>query len=150
MEHPLVYHCFGRFKDEDSILLSRSDYLTFFEEFCLRRDPVTKKVRSLMGSSPLLFLGFRATGENLRMLLSIVRGIEGAYMRKETMHIAVQVDPEDDHTIDPEGVRTFYSGLISGLGRDVAVFWGTPDDFFRELEARCPSAFFDPPVGAFS
>jgi hypothetical protein len=141
VERPLVYHAFGRFGYPESILLSRMDHLRFFESFCLRRNPVVDLVRTMLGQSALIFLGFKPTSEHLRMLLHIYQSIEGNQLGNKQPRVAVQVDPEDDHTADPDGARDYYQGMLAKLGNHVYIFWGPPDEFLKRMEENCGALF---------
>jgi|GEM_PF-5165337 len=141
IEAPLVYHAFGDFSAPHNMLLSRSDFLRFFEEYCLKTDPLTVQIRNVLGHSALIFLGFRPTSASLRMLLDIYRNINGNLLGRTAPRIAVQVDPEDDHTLDPDGARDYYRGLLSRLGGQAFIFWGPPDVFLAEYRQACPEAF---------
>lgn len=143
---PLVYHCFGSFERQESILVSKSDYLDFFAAFCRRNvsDDVTADIRAMLASSMLLILGFRPNSSELRLLLAIYRELAGRSLSHRRTHIAVQIDPEDDHTIDPEKARSFYQGLMSEFGKDVYLYWGTTEEFLCELEKAHPNIFLPP------
>jgi hypothetical protein len=142
VDRPLVYHLFGSFQDADNLVLSKSDYLDFLTKMVAPRDdPTIKFLHRLIGARSLLVLGFRPGSSELRLLLAIYRHINGAFLGNGRMHIAVQIDPEDDHTMRPEGARDFYRGLLSELGRDVYVYWGTAKSFLKALKQHCPDAF---------
>jgi hypothetical protein len=140
---PLVYHCFGLLEKPESILVSKSDFLDFFATFCQRRenDELTIQIRAMLASSTLLILGFRPNSSELRLLLAIYRNIQGRGLSRRRTHVAVQIDPEDDHTIDPEDARSFYRGLLSEFGDDVYLYWGKPEEFLKALQTNCPELF---------
>lgn len=142
VERPLVYHLFGSFQDAENLVLSKSDYLDFLTRMVSPRDdPTIKFLQRLIGSRSLLVLGFRPGSSELRLLLAIYRHIHGSSLGHGRMHIAVQIDPEDDHTMRPEGARDFYRGMLSELGSDVYVYWGSAKSFLATLKHRCRHAF---------
>ena len=58
----------------------------------------------------------------------------------ESFHIAVQVDPDDDDTIHPdktfEYLRRYFDGRQRLQGARISLYWGSTEDFLRDLESR--------------
>lgn len=141
-DRPLVYHCFGTFARPEHMLLSETDYLDFFAAFCRADDPLTQVVRGILVDSSILVLGFSPNSWDFKLLFSAIRSMSGRFHARRHVHVAVQVDPEDDHTIDPDGARNFYRGLLSDLGEEnVYLYWGRPTQFLQDLRRNVPEAF---------
>ena len=142
VETPLVYHCFGSFSQPENLLLSETDFLEFFAAFCREDDPLTSIVRGNLVDASLLILGFSPNSWDFKLLYSAIRSMGGSRRSKKHVHVAVQVDPEDDFTIDPDGARNFYRGLLSELGsEDVFLYWGRSTQFLNDLRKHVPNAF---------
>lgn len=142
ISRPLVYHCFGTFSRPNSLLLSETDFLEFFAAFCREDDPLTQIVRGNLVDASLLILGFNPNSWDFKLLFSAIRSMRGRKLSQRRVHIAVQVDPEDDHTIDPDGARNFYRGLLSELGSEgVFLYWGRSTQFLTDLRRNVPGAF---------
>ena len=53
------------------------------------------------------------------------------------MHVAVQVDPDDDQITDPDRAREYLEEYFEGLSEgDVSIYWGTSEDFLYALKWR--------------
>jgi hypothetical protein len=141
VERPLVYHLIGDFSNEQSIALSRTDYLDVLDEFYMARNPYTKKIQRFLSFGALIFLGFSPAGGDLRLLLNIIRRIETRHASSHLPHVAVQIDPEDDHTIDAIGARDYYAGLLSRVGPSARIYWGDAQSFLKQLRKEVPECF---------
>ena len=69
------------------------------------------------------------------LLLRTLLAQEGARLRKRgLMHVAVQVDPDDDQVTEPERAREYLENYLAELGdTEINVYWGTAQDFLRDL-----------------
>ena len=140
--NPIVYHAFGSFDDERNMAIAESDHLDFLSEFVDdQSSTVLRKIRANLLGSPLLFMGFHPESWEFRVLFAALTRMPGASAALYNVHIAVQVDPEDDHIIDSDDARHFYEGLLSPLGEHVYVYWGRTDQFLTELQHNVPSLF---------
>jgi hypothetical protein len=137
-ERPLVYHLFGRLGDLSNSVITEDDYFDFLIHFWRGKDSVSPLLRSKLTSSSLLFLGFRMYDWDFRVLLRTLLAQEGAKLRKRgLMHVAVQVDPDDDQITEPERAREYLRNYLSDLGdAEINVYWGSAQDFLKELKQR--------------
>lgn len=104
---PLVYHLFGRLDDIESLVLTEDDYFDFLIDFWREHERVPTAVRAALASSSLLFLGFNLNQWDFRVLFrSLLKG-EGNQKRRKQLHVAVQVDPDDDQITDPDRAREY-------------------------------------------
>ena len=82
----------------------------------------------------LLFVGFRLEEWNFRVLYQSVINQPGRQRRRRYTHVAVQLDPEDTPDIDPQRAKAYLEGYFGEA--DVAIYWGSAEDFLRELAER--------------
>jgi hypothetical protein len=61
---------------------------------------------------------------------------EGRLFRKQFTHIAVQFDPEEGRTVDPERAKKYLEKVYSKSELQLDFYWGKVEDFTRELRER--------------
>ncbi len=96
-----------------------------------RKEQIPGVVRSALSNSALLFLGFQMDDWNFRVLFRSIMSQEGSRLRRKFAHVAVQVDPEEDRTLEPERARRYLESYFQGA--DISVYWGSVEDFAKEL-----------------
>jgi hypothetical protein len=134
---PLVYHMLGHFKEPDSLVLTQDDYIDYLIGASLNKALVPRVVRHALTNSSLMFLGFQLTDWNFRILFRLIMAQESRALRQRFPHAAVQVDPEGTQLIDPEKTRRY---LLDCYGGDhISLFWGSSDEFLRQLAPRLPA-----------
>ncbi len=138
VERPLVYHLFGRIDEPDSVVLTEDDYFDFMIGVKLDEDLIPSVVRRALADTALLFLGFRMDEWDFRVLLRSIMNQEGSRRRHSYTHVAVQIDPEESSIIDPEGARRYLESYFQDA--DISIYWGSADDFVRELAERWQAA----------
>ncbi len=131
IQEPLVYHLFGSWDQPDSIVLTEDQYFDFLVGVTGNKDIIPDEVRLALSSSSLLFLGFQTHDWNFRVLFRSILARPGSSRRGKYAHVAAQVEPEDDHILEPNGAR-IYLGEYFGKG-NIDIFWGTPQEFLTEL-----------------
>ncbi|MBE2259194.1 MAG: SIR2 family protein [Rhodobacteraceae bacterium] len=136
-EHPLVYHLFGRLDDLESLVLTEDDYFDFLIDFWREHERVPTAVRAALASSSLLFLGFNLNQWDFRVLFrSLLKGA-GNQKRRKQLHVAVQVDPDDEQITDPDRAREYLEQYFEGFSEsEVSIYWGSSEDFLTELQRR--------------
>jgi SIR2-like domain/CHAT domain len=134
-DSPLVYHLFGRLDLPHSIVLTEDDYFEFLLGVPRHVQNAPKVVREALTRSALLFLGFRLDGWDFRVLFrSILAQGERLRLNQDFPHVAAQVAPEEGRNLDTERARDY---LQKAFGQaDVTIYWGTVDDFLRDLCER--------------
>ena len=136
-DHPLVYHLFGRIDDMQSLVLTEDDYFDFLIEFWRERERIPSVVRRTLTSSSLLFLGFNLNQWDFRVLFRSLLKEQSSQRRRRQLHVAVQVDPDDDQITDPDRAREYMEKYFEGFGEsDVSIYWGSSEDFLGELKRR--------------
>jgi hypothetical protein len=140
IEHPLVFHLFGRIGEPDSLVLTEDDYFDYLIGLTSNRDLIPDKVKTALTNSSLLFLGFRMDEWEFRVLFRSIMNQEGRGLRKRYTHVAVQIDPEESRTIEPERARRYLETYFDDA--HITIYWGSVGDFLVELDEhwrRSPS-----------
>ena len=134
LAHPLVYHLFGRLDAREAMVLTEDDHFDFLIGVTGNRDLIPVTVRRALADTALLFLGFHMEDWNFRVLFRSIMNQQGGGRRKRYAHIAAQIDPEQGRAIDPERARHYLEQYFGDA--DITIYWGSADDFLRELQAR--------------
>lgn len=134
-ERPLVYHLFGRLDEPDSVVLTEDDYFDFLIGVTSNKDLIPSVVRRALIDTSLLFLGFQMDEWNFRVLFRSILTRQGGSRRDLHTHIAAQIDPEEGRILEPERARRFLENYFS-KGADINIFWGSAQDFLKELLQR--------------
>ena len=133
VDTPLVYHLFGHFGDEDSLVLSEDDYFQWLTAWIHKRESVPTPVGTALTRRSLLFLGYNLDDWDFRMLFQAIKSFEGSEQLKRNVHVGVQLNPESQ-MIEPEAAKDY---LESFFGIDkVSIYWGETERFLCELRRR--------------
>jgi hypothetical protein len=130
-ERPLVFHLFGQLQEPSSLVLTEDDHFDYLIGTATNRDAIPSDVRRAFTDTSLLFLGFRIDEWSFRVLFRYIVAQEGGGRRKQYPHVAVQIDPEESRTSEPERARQYLESYF--MRRDISVYWGSVEDFIREL-----------------
>lgn len=138
-DQPWVFHMFGTLSDleehSDTIgntTLTEDEYFDFLIDFArVRGNPFISQLGEAFLGRDVVFLGFKHYQLTFLTLLHSLRKLPGVEKARGYTQIAVQIDPDDDFTIDPEGARAYLQQLLRR--KDVEIYWGTPEDFLNEL-----------------
>jgi hypothetical protein len=57
---------------------------------------------------------------------------EGRSRRTRYSHVAVQIDPEESSTLEPERARRYMQKYFGGA--DISIYWGSVESFVRDLQ----------------
>lgn len=141
-EHPLVYHLFGHLRFGDSVVLKEDDYFDFLRAIGgeQRSAIPTQLLQRLVGTS-LLFVGFRLDEWDFRVLFRGLMNLGGAALIQRWKHVAVQLDPEEGATNDPEQARQYFE---SYFGDKFAIYWGSAEQFLGELSTELEETLLVP------
>lgn len=129
---PLVYHLFGHLQYPDTVALTLDDYQDFLIGVTSNRDLIPPVVRRALSDKALLFLGFRLDEEDFRVLFRSIMRQEGRRRRRRYSHVAVQIDPEESTTLEPERARRYMQEYFGDA--DISIYWGSVESFLRELK----------------
>jgi hypothetical protein len=135
---PLVYHLFGHIAHPDSVVLTEDDYFDFLIGVTGNKQLIPHAVRRSLADTALLFVGFRLDEWDFRVLYRSLMNQEGRGRRRKYVHVAAQVDPEEGRTLEPERARSYLEDYFQGA--DISIYWGSVDDFLRELDQRWRAA----------
>jgi hypothetical protein len=130
---PLVYHLFGHLTRQRSLVLTEDDYFDFLIGVTRDRDLVPPLVRRAFADSALMFLGFRLDEWDFRVLFRSILSQEGN-RRGRYAHVAVQIDPEEGRTMEPERAREYFETYFQSS--DITIYWGSTESFVKELRDR--------------
>jgi hypothetical protein len=132
-DRPLVYHLFGNLQLTDSYVLTEDDYFDYLIGVTSNKDLIPPVVRRALSDTALLFLGFRLDEWDFRVLFRSLMSQEGRRRRGNYSHVAVQIDPEESRTLEPERARRYIESYF--YGADISIFWGSVEDFVQELQS---------------
>jgi hypothetical protein len=148
-DNPLVFHIFGFFRDENSLVLTEDDYFEYLISLIQYKQRIPGVVGHQTTSTSLLFLGFQLTDWSFRVLYRLIMSQEGSSKLKQLTHVAVQVDPEEDALINPRAARKYLEDYFGSSGPEkVHIFWGSAAEFLKELNDQLASIEEAIPVGA--
>ncbi len=133
-ERPLVYHLFGRLSEPDSLVLTEDDYFDYLIGVTSRNDLIPAVVRRALTDSALLFLGFDLDGWDFRVVFRSIMSREGRNRRSKYAHVAAQIDPESGRITEADDAKRYLEDYFGDA--DISIFWGTVDNFGRELAQR--------------
>lgn len=130
-ERPLVYHLFGRLSEPKSVVLTEDDYFRFLTGVTRNHQRIPKDVLGALVDSALLMLGFHIDDWQFRVLFHSLLNQPGNTLRDDHPHIAVQLQPEEERTLDPRRAREYLERYYGDA--KIRLFWGTVEDFIRQL-----------------
>jgi hypothetical protein len=130
---PLVYHLFGNLQLTDSYVLTEDDYFDYLIGVTSNKTLIPPVVRRALSDTALLFLGFRLDEWDFRVLFRSLMSQEGRRRRGNYSHVAVQIDPEESRTLEPERARRYIESYF--YGADISIYWGSVEDFVQELQS---------------
>lgn len=133
-ERPLVFHLFGILDEPDSLVLTEDDYFDYLIQVSRNLELIPLPVREALADTALLFLGFRLDDRSFRVLYRSLMQQEGRGRRRKYAHIAGQVAPDEERFLLPERAQSFLEGYFQNA--DISIFWGSPEDFARELHTQ--------------
>jgi CHAT domain/SIR2-like domain len=131
-DRPLVYHLFGNLQLTDSYVLTEDDYFDYLIGVTSNKGLIPPVVRRALSDTALLFLGFRLDEWDFRVLFRSLMSQEGRRRRGNYSHVAVQIDPEESRTLEPERARRYIESYF--YGADISIYWGSVEDFVQELQ----------------
>jgi hypothetical protein len=139
VEHPLVYHLFGKFTEPDSLVITEDNYFDYLLRIVGNpeaKNRIANAVSSDMTLNALVFMGFRLDDWSFRVMLRSIYAKEGSGARagdpKAWPCVGAQLLPEKDRIIDPEGTRAYFHDYLGSSKIDI--YWGRVQDFIREFD----------------
>ena len=134
LKQPLVYHLFGKLDQDDSLVLTEDNYFDYLIGVTTNKQLIPPPVRRALTDTALLFLGFQMDDWNFRVLFRSLMSQEGRARRDDYTHVAVQIDPQGSHILEPELARRYLERYFGKA--DISIFWGSLEEFIKELRTR--------------
>lgn len=134
VKNPLIFHLHGHTGVAESMVVTEDDYLDFLVNISRDEDLLPSRIQAAMAGTSLLFIGYRLSDWNFRVLFrSVVGYLEKSISRA---HISVQLVPVKEGT--PEMQRQKAQEYLQNYFGDlkIRVYWGTAADFAQELRER--------------
>jgi hypothetical protein len=135
---PLVYHLFGHLALPDSLVLTEDDYAEFSLATPRYSRAMLPVVQRALADSGLLFLGFRPEEKPFQAVARSARTAEGAALKGKYLHVLQTPDPDESRTLDPDQARRYLELYLQGM--DLRIYWGSVEDFARELRQHWRAA----------
>ena len=136
VEEPLVYHLFGRFDEDDSLVITEDDYFDFLIGSTSNKDMIPPTVRESFVNSALLFLGFYIEDWNFRVLFRSIVNAPGISLAKRYAHVAAQIAPSEGRLLDPRRAQSYLLEAFSA--NQVNIYWGSINEFTAEIQSKLP------------
>jgi hypothetical protein len=131
-QHPLIYHLFGHLSLVDSLVLTEDDYFDFLigttEHKVLDKASLLHSVNAQLNNGSSLYIGFELGSREFRVMSRLLKRTARG---QSFGGVAVQVDPEEDRILEPEGARAYLERHLRAANTDI--YWGTADDFVDRL-----------------
>jgi SIR2-like domain len=123
--NPIVYHLHGHLDVPESLVLTEDDYLDFLVAVSRDDGLLPHQIQRALAGTSLLFVGYRLSDWDFRVIhRGLVMAGEQSLRR---LSVTVQLPRADP-------ARTYLDKYFGAM--KVRVYWGSADDFMRELLAR--------------
>jgi hypothetical protein len=131
---PLVYHVYGIYDQESTMVLTEKDYIDFVISLNKGDEKISLPtvVRKALATTPLLFVGYRLEDISFRVIFQGVISFLG--VKRPKISIAVQLPPNfsDEKKEKAQNYLTQYTKNMF----EISVHWGNTDEFMKELHER--------------
>jgi hypothetical protein len=130
--NPVVFHLFGQLDAPKSLVLTEDDYLDFLVRTSVEADLIPPRIQQAFGEASLLFLGYRPTDLDFRVLLRSL----ASYLPRGRKHLSVQMLAVGDMIAEAqiEKAKEYLQQRYKLL--KIQVCWGTSRGFVAELKQR--------------
>lgn len=129
--NPVVFHLHGYVPVAESLVLTEDDYMDFLVNMSTERDLIPAPVARALTGTSLLFIGYKISDWNFRVLLrSFERFMEASVGRLHVAVMLVPPGPEETKQKAQDYLTKYYENI------DVRVYWGTAKEFLKELQER--------------
>lgn len=134
IDHPLVFHFFGRWSQPESLVLTEDDYFRFLIGVTGNQDIIPEVVGKALTNAGMLFMGFQADEWSFRALFHTILARPGGYLRAKNAQVAAQLEPEDDRLLEPQRARKYLEKyLYDTRNEKIEIYWGSPQEFAAAL-----------------
>ncbi|PKN93625.1 MAG: hypothetical protein CVU44_09770 [Chloroflexi bacterium HGW-Chloroflexi-6] len=131
-DRPLVFYLFGRWNDRSSLVLTEDEYIKYLIGFTSNKAFVPEQVRLALSDTLLLFLGFQTDEWAFRVIFHSILAQAGSELLGQYAHIAVQIEPHDERTLEPLRARRYLEKYFI-KGANINLFWGRAEDYLAGL-----------------
>jgi hypothetical protein len=129
--NPVVFHLHGHVPVAESLVFTEDYYMDFLVNNSTDADLIPSQIARALTGTSLLFIGYRITDWNFRVLLrSFGRFMESAVARLNVAVMLVPAGSESAKQKAQDYLTKYYENI------DVRVYWGTAKDFLKELQER--------------
>jgi hypothetical protein len=140
VDTPLLIHLFGHLDDKRSVVLTEDDFFEYMigmSRLHNRRQPSV--IQEKLTDAGLMFLGFRIDDWEFRVLIHLLRSLQGSKLRGFYKNVAVQIDPEEGRGSDLEKTRKYLEKYFNAPAMQIEIYWGSAEEFLKELNKRWQS-----------
>jgi hypothetical protein len=130
-QDPLVYHLFGHFDYEGTVVITEDDYFDFMIAAAKFTDRIPSMLRGRLAGTAQLFLGFDMDSWDFRVLFRSILNQEGKAKGEALVHTGVQIVPEEGRLLEIERARAYLEDYFEES--DISIYWGSAEDFARKL-----------------
>ena len=134
-QHPVVFYLFGKLDQPNSLVLSLDDFLDYLI-YVPRGKRIPEPIWRAIAQRTSLFLGYEMDDWGLRILIRGLLNSEVAGLFQGRMHVAVQVDPQNERVRSPALARQFLERYFNAVTNRFSVFWVRADDFIAEFDRQ--------------
>jgi hypothetical protein len=129
--NPVVFHLHGHVPIAESLVLTEDDYMEFLLNFSNDSKLIPNAILKAFIDNSLLFIGYRITDWNFRVLLRSFDRRGGS----ARLNVAVMPAPKGaDEGKTQDYLTKYYENI------DVRVYWGTAREFLADLWTRWEKA----------
>jgi hypothetical protein len=131
-EEPFIFYLFGRWNNRSSMVLTEDEYIRYLIGFTGNRAFVPESVRLALSDTLLLFLGFQTDDWAFRVIFHSILAQAGSGLLDQYAHIAAQIEPEDERTLEPLRARRYLEKYFL-KGANISIFWGRAEEYLAGL-----------------
>ena len=115
--------------------MTEDDYFDYLIGSTRNKNLVPTPVKQALSKAALLFLGFRLEEWDFRVLFRSLYGLGNKNrLSRNYTHVAAQIVPEEGRHIDPAKARRCLQKYFQDAA--VSIYWGSVEDFSRDLALR--------------
>ncbi len=130
-QHPLVLYLFGRLDVPSSWVLSEDDYFEYLLWVNSASNSIPQVVQAAWVNNPLLFLGFKMSDWDFRVLFHSILPAERLKQQNRDYHsVAVQFQPGDDN-LRPARAQDLLQDHFKSNNFDL--YWGSAENYLTLL-----------------
>jgi len=140
VDNPLLIHLFGHLADKQSVVLTEDDFFEYMIGMSrLHNQRQPSVIQEKLTDAGLMFLGFRIDDWEFRVLIHLLRSLQGSKLRGFYKNVAVQLDPEEGKGSDLDKTRKYLEKYFNAPAMQIEVYWGSAEEFLKELNERWQS-----------